>query len=128
MALQSSPSRKSMAIWTALVSAAVLIIGVAIYGVTRPPAPAGQPQSAVIVSYRYLPVSRICGSGRLEANVRLNDGEIVRAGAYQHDPVRNGMRVTVERRRSLCLTAPYAILQAGPVDSSLQRRPVAGHH
>lgn len=109
-----------MAIWAALVLAAVLLVAVSVYGVTRPAPPSGPPQPGVIVSYRYLPISRLCGAGRLDADVQLNNGEIVRAGSYQHGPVHRGMRVTVERRRSVCLDTPYTISREDPPNSPVR--------
>lgn len=76
------------------------------------------------MSYRYLPMSRSCGVGRIAANVRLDGGEIVRAESYPHGTVHDGMRVTVERRRTMCITTPYTILHTGPPNSSVGDFPV----
>lgn len=80
-----------------------------------------KPQPGVVVNYRYLPLSRTCGAGRLYANVKLNNGEVVRAGFYQNGIVHKGTRVTIERRRSICINAPYVILHVDSPNKSLQQ-------
>ena len=103
--------------------AAVLTVVVAVYGSTRPAPPLAPPQSGVVVSYDYLPMSQVCGASRVEAHVRLNNGEVVLAGSSRLDTIHSGMRVTVENRSPVCVATPYAIIRRGPPNSSLQRTP-----
>jgi hypothetical protein len=103
----------------------VLIIALAVYAVihhgSNPERSSSRPQSGIIVSYTYLPISRRCGPNRVEAHVRLNSGEVVIAGSAQPAIVHSGMRVAVEMGNFICVAAPYAILREGPPNNSIQR-------
>lgn len=117
-------SRKRLSQWQAMAVTVpgILIVAFAVIATLRSKPGFGRstarPQPGMVVNYRYLPLSRLCGVGRLDAKVRLNNGEIVRAGFYQHGVVHDGTRVTVERRSSICIDAPYTILHVGPPDAS----------
>lgn len=108
----------------AVIIPGALIIALAVYAVihqgSNPQRSSSRPQSGTIVSYTYLPISRRCGPSRVEARVRLNNGEVVIAGSSQPSIVHSGMHVTVEMDNFICVAAPYAILREGPPNNSIQ--------
>ena len=104
--------------------AAVVAVGAAVasaFGARASPQrePASvEPQSGVVVSYRFQqlgsgPGGGGCTGGGVEATVRLNDGELVRAASIGPMIVQDGTPVTVQRFRPLCSQATYTILHRG---------------